>query len=83
MEREMNQLTILLLVFIGLAAAYVISWRWINKRFGYAMDGKYHIVLFMLGAPFVIAAIGFIYLVMLVKDKTSIQTRGSNNEIDI
>jgi len=78
----MDKLTILVLVFVGLVAAYTVAWRWLNGRFGYALDGKYHIIIFIFFAPFVIAIIGVIYLITMIKDKSA-GNLGGRNELDI
>lgn len=75
--------TLLVLSFVGMLGAWVVAWRWLNGRFGYAMDGKYHIVLFIFFAPFILIAIGGIYLITLIKDKSNGTNGGDSNEIDI
>ncbi len=74
--------TFLILSVLAMVGAYVVSWRWLNSRFGYAMDGKYHIIIFIFFAPFVIAGIGIIYLITMIKDKSAGRAGGSD-EIDI
>ncbi|NOT16010.1 MAG: hypothetical protein HOP21_10680 [Methylotenera sp.] len=77
----MNEFTVLILVGCCMLATYVIGWRWINGRFGYALDGKWHLLLIIFGLPFVLVAIGLVYLVTKIKDGSSGKTE--NDEIDI
>ena len=75
--------TLVILALVVMAGGYAVSWRWLNGRFGYAMDGKYHIVLFIFFAPFVIAIIGVIYLITMIKDKSTGTKGGKLNDLDI
>jgi hypothetical protein len=77
----MNEFTVLILVVCCMLAAYVIGWRWIGGRFGYALDGKWHLLLIIFGLPFVLVAIGLVYLVTKIKDGSS--GKAANDEIDI
>lgn len=74
--------TLLIFYVVALGAGYWLGWRWLNGRFGYALDGKSHIALFIFFAPFVVAIIGVVYLITSVKDKSN-GTKGGSNEIDI
>ena len=75
-------LTLLVFTFLGMVGAYYVAWRWLSGRFGYSMDGKYHIILFIFFAPFVVGLIGVIYLITLLTDKSNGNT-GGGDEIDI
>ncbi len=75
-------LTQLVFSFLGMVGAYYFAWRWLSGRFGYSMDGKYHIILFIFVAPFVVGTISIIYLITLIKDRSS-GGNGGGDEIDI
>lgn len=76
-----DKLTIVVFYWIALVTAYVFAWRWFGRRFGFELDGKYHVAMMIFIGPFVVAIIGVVYLITKLTDKT--KTNGGSNEIDI